>query len=148
MAKQASNDVFAMFHNFSNYYLKEKTMLIFSDQNQDLTGLSENEISLIKYIRLLSQTKVPNNTDRVNPKKFLRYFMYYQRKITKQGNHNIANCWIFDDNYSEVKFALKEGKFKSYTVHDDIASVDGFLNRHDLYNRIIIDIEKQMFELA
>ena len=152
-------------------------MIIVSEQKQNVNGLSSNEIALIKSIRLSSQVKVPKGTNFGNAKQFsLRYmfvvgtFQHFERYLRIHhkkfnNNHSISillrvksylsidnsitafNCLSFNDDYSEIKFALKEGMYQGYTVYDDIASADRFLNRKDYYQKLINSIEEELFKI-
>ena len=148
-------------------------MLIFSDQKQDLTGLNKREKLLIKYIRTMSEIKVPNDTDVVNHREYPDYMLYplgiyhgnYLKIHHQKFNNNysisillkvnayfirydyktMANCWAFNNEYYDIKFRLKEGIQQDFTLHDDIGSANRLLDIRDFYDKFFVDIERKSF---
>ena len=134
--------------------------------NDKVINLNTEEKYFLEYIRLLSITKVPFNTDKFNAIPFnynlvikenlLQYNNYFVRVFHEKLNdkyslsiylkvraimnektyYNAYECWIYNKFYSIVKFMVKDGKHKNYELSNDINSVVKFLINIDFYKYI------------
>ncbi|HBH47642.1 MAG TPA: hypothetical protein DDX98_03330 [Bacteroidales bacterium] len=68
--------------------------------------------------------------------------------IVSTGYSNyLANCWSYSNSHHDILFNIKNGLRKKYELHDELKNVERFLIINDLYNSLVADLEKTIFNL-